>query len=83
MALVMEPVSKWSSSQVVDWMKGKAEFRHDDSQTETGITKLLCCNEHSVALRVEMQQRFTRDAKREQKHLLSLEIFDSSGSKGF
>ncbi|XP_069581631.1 connector enhancer of kinase suppressor of ras 2-like [Brachyistius frenatus] len=22
MALVMEPVSKWSSSQVVDWMKG-------------------------------------------------------------
>lgn len=23
MALVMEPVSKWSSSQVVDWMKGK------------------------------------------------------------
>ncbi|XP_067348480.1 connector enhancer of kinase suppressor of ras 2-like isoform X2 [Channa argus] len=24
MALVMEPVSKWSSSQVVDWMKGEA-----------------------------------------------------------
>lgn len=24
MALVMEPVSKWSSGQVVDWMKGKA-----------------------------------------------------------
>lgn len=23
MALVMEPVSKWSSGQVVDWMKGK------------------------------------------------------------
>lgn len=25
MALVMEPVSKWSSSQVVDWMKGKTK----------------------------------------------------------
>lgn len=23
MALVMEPVSKWSTSQVVDWMKGR------------------------------------------------------------
>lgn len=26
MALVMEPVSKWSSSQVVDWMKGTPRF---------------------------------------------------------
>ncbi|CAF88079.1 unnamed protein product, partial [Tetraodon nigroviridis] len=25
MALVMEPVSKWSSGQVVDWMKGRIE----------------------------------------------------------
>lgn len=25
MALVMEPVSKWSSGQVVDWMKGRTE----------------------------------------------------------
>lgn len=24
MALIMEPVSKWSPSQVVDWMKGNA-----------------------------------------------------------
>lgn len=26
MALVMEPVSKWSSGQVVDWMKGRLEL---------------------------------------------------------
>ncbi|CAL8364852.1 unnamed protein product [Lota lota] len=33
MALVMEPVSKWSSSQVVDWMKGLDDCLQQYTQT--------------------------------------------------
>lgn len=50
MALVMEPVSKWSSSQVVDWMKGKASGT-TDGQTEIKAhheTASCDCSEGSV-----------------------------------
>lgn len=48
MALVMEPVSKWSSGQVVDWMKGKIS---GTTRAETAVCKGRgwCI---SVALRV-------------------------------
>lgn len=40
MALVMEPVSKWTTGQVVDWMKGRKHARvharvHTVSPTHT------------------------------------------------
>ena len=34
MALVMEPVSKWSTNQVVDWMKGGLQ-KHTHTETHT------------------------------------------------
>lgn len=64
MALVMEPVSKWSSSQVVDWMKGKAS----DAMT----IKLLRCSESHVWCCAEMH--FNTDWLEMPKHLLSLGV---------
>lgn len=37
MALIMEPVSKWSPSQVVDWMKGNAHCAEDEAALGRGV----------------------------------------------
>lgn len=37
MALIMEPVSKWSPSQVVDWMKGNDRCAEGEAARECGI----------------------------------------------
>lgn len=40
MALVMEPVSKWSTSQVVDWMKG-GQQKHTHRYAHTHINTTI------------------------------------------
>lgn len=37
MALIMEPVSKWSPSQVVDWMKGNAHCAEGEAALGRGV----------------------------------------------
>lgn len=37
MALIMEPVSKWSPSQVVDWMKGNARCAEGEATPGCGV----------------------------------------------
>lgn len=37
MALIMEPVSKWSPSQVVDWMKGNARCADGEAALGRGV----------------------------------------------
>ena len=37
MALIMEPVSKWSPSQVVDWMKGNARCAEGEAALGLGV----------------------------------------------
>lgn len=38
MALIMEPVSKWSPSQVVDWMKGNARCAEGEAALGRGFS---------------------------------------------
>lgn len=76
MALVMEPVSKWSSGQVVDWMKGKAtEAKHKRMSPGSGIATSAA----SVALLVEMHPRTdSREMPRENKTPAEPRVFASS-----
>lgn len=67
----MEPVSKWSSSQVVDWMKGKTGGT-TRAWTESVLTKLWCVASDAFQHTHAHTHAVTRDAEREQKHLLSL-----------